>query len=144
MECLATLHYLAVEDSTRKILRHCEVEDACICLLRINLRNNDKIVGAVLAALNNIAVDAKSRSVSPMKSGVLDVLLTAMAWYPESNSVQTQGCLLLKNYTYEHASFHAMKNRADDLVSLLVISAENNPEECGDRAHYIMQKLLEK
>jgi hypothetical protein len=143
MECLATVHYLAAEDSTRKTLRHCEVEDACICLLRINLRN-DKIVGAVLAALNNIAVDAKSRSVSPMKSGVLDVLLMAMARYPESNSVQTQGCLLLKNYTYEHASFQAMKNQADDLVSLLVVSAEINPKECGDRAHYIIQKLLEK
>jgi hypothetical protein len=143
MECLATVHYLAVEDSTRKILRHCEVEDACICLLRINLRN-DKIVGAVLAALNNIAVDVTSRSVSPMKIGVLDVLLMAMARYPESNSVQTQGCLLLKNYTYEHTSLQAMKNRADDLVSLLIASAENNPEECGDRAQYIMQKLLEK
>jgi hypothetical protein len=143
MECLATVHFLAAEDSTRKILRHWEVEDACICLLRINSQN-DKIVGAVLAALNNIAVDAKSRSVSPMKSGVLDVLLMAMARYPESNSVQTQGCLLLKNYTYEHANFQEMKNRADDLISLLVISAESNPEECGDRAHYIIQKLLEK
>jgi hypothetical protein len=143
MECLATVHYLAVEDSTRKILRHCEVEDACICLLQINSRN-DKIVGTVLAALNNIAVDVKRRSVSPMKNGVLDVLLMAMARYPESNSVQKQGCLLLKNYTYEHASLQAMKNRADDLVSLLVVAAENNPEECGDRAHYIMQKILEK
>jgi hypothetical protein len=143
MECLATLHYLAGEASTRKILRRFEVEDACICLLRINL-TNDTIVGAVLAALNNIAVDAKRGSVSRMKHGVLDVLLMAIARYPESNSVQKQGCLLLKNYTYERGNFQAMKSRTDDLISLLVVSAETHSEACGDRAQYIMHKLLNK
>jgi hypothetical protein len=76
-------------------------------------------VGAVLAALNNIAVDAKALCIS-MKWRI-DVLLIVMARYPESNSVQTQGCLLLKNYTYEHASFQAMKNRADDLRFLIYL-----------------------
>jgi hypothetical protein len=94
-------------------------------------------VGAVLAALNNIAVDAKAALYLNERRRI-DVLLMAMARYPESNSVQTQGCLLLKNYTYEHVSFQAMKNRADDL-RFLTLSRPSNPEECGDRAHYIMK-----
>lgn len=141
LECLTTLNYLGTERSARKHLRRLCVEDACFHLLQINLEN-DNVVAAALACLNNIAVDMKSQTVSPMKDGVLQLIVLAMQLHPASQVVNEHACLILKTYSYDPKSFGAIKNRSDELVSLLVASAEAYPEECGDRATYIMHKLF--
>lgn len=53
-----------------------------------------------------------------------------------------QGVVLGRVWTHSKARLVTMKGRSDEPVSLLVASAETNPEVRLDRAHYIMHKLL--
>jgi hypothetical protein len=140
-DCLATLKNLATTTRNKEILRAYGADDAIVMSMRGNLES-EQIVANALAALNNVAVDAKTRVVNDAPAGAFDCILLGMQTHIRSREVQTNGCFLLKSYSFSSASLDAMRSRNESLMLRLSIAADAFPETCAERAHYLIDKLL--
>lgn len=140
-DCLATLKNLATTTRNKEILRSYGGDDAIVISMRGNLES-EQVVAAALAALNNVAVDATTRVVTDAPVGAIDCILIGMKTHIISREVQTNGCFLLKSYSFSRASVDVMRSRNESIVERLSIAAEAFPETCAERAYYLIDKLL--
>mmetsp|Transcript_26715 Transcript_26715/g.40385 ORF Transcript_26715/g.40385 Transcript_26715/m.40385 type:complete len:113 (+) Transcript_26715:1636-1974(+) len=104
---------------------------------------SEEILSSAFAALNNIAVDIRCKTVAPAPNEVFDILIAAMVKYRFSESVQTNACFLLKSYTFSDENLAVMKARTEDFMSLLTTAAGTFPQQCGDKVGHIMDSMLD-
>jgi hypothetical protein len=108
--------------------------------MEINAQKPD-ILAQAFAALNNVVIiDAAKSQVSPLREGVIDMIILAMFRYPLDAKTQENSCMLLKSYTYSPNLFDLVSDKKDVLIPILVSAAENFPEVCGKRACSILKR----
>jgi hypothetical protein len=139
-EGMSTLKDLAAEPWCRELLSRKDAEAAIVSILQHNSFNPD-VLACAFAALNNIVVDATTRSVAPMKETVLHACIKALDTFPADTAIGKNACLLLKSYSYDQDSLALMRAFSDTLVPLLYDMSESCPPETSGRAHYILEKL---
>jgi hypothetical protein len=101
------------------------------------------VVCAALSALNDIAVDGATREVMTIGDDILICVLRAMRTHPTNNGVQKIGCWLLRSYTYNAENLALMRAAQNELFELLHAASAAFPEDCSERAQYVLEKLLQ-
>jgi uncharacterized protein YerC len=82
LEGLEAIKILALDSGTREGLDRAQVQETIVCLMEINAQKPD-ILAQAFAALNNVVIiDAAKSQVSPLREGVIDMIILAMFRYP--------------------------------------------------------------
>lgn len=140
LEGLEAIKILALDSGMREALDRAQVQETIVCLMEINAQKPD-ILAQAFAALNNVVIiDAAKSQVSPLREGVIDMIILAMFRYPLDAKTQENSCMLLKSYTYSPNLFDLVSDKKDVLIPILVSAAENFPEVCGKRACSILKR----
>ena len=142
LEGMATLKDLAAEPSFREHFNCADAEACLMSLLEVNATAPD-VVALAFATLNNVLVDFQSRTVAPMQTVVLQLIIAALKDFPDHEMVWTNAFLLLKSYTYNEDNLVLMMqdNYSDELIPLLVDSERLLVGDSLERAKYIIRKL---
>jgi len=139
---LTALKNLATTSKNKQIISACGGEEAIVYSMRFHT-GSEEILSSSFAALNNIAVDIKNKTVAPAPIEVFDILIAAMVKYRFSESVQTNACFLLKSYTFSDNNLLVMKSRTEDLMGVLTVAAETWSDQCGEKVQIIMDSILD-
>jgi hypothetical protein len=139
-EGLAALKNLATTSSNKSFIAQAGGESAVQYSMRIHYRD-PQVISSALSALNNIAVDSENRTVAPMKVEILNIIIVVMKRFPRDEQVQGNACFYLKSCSYLQANLQMMRLHGRHLVPLLMASAQNFPQQCGDRANGIATKI---
>jgi hypothetical protein len=141
-EGLAALKILARASSNKSFIAQAGGEIAVQYSMRVHFRD-PQVISSALAALNNIAIDSETRSVAPMSFEILNIIIIVMKRFPRDEHVQGNACFYLKSCSYRLANLQMMRQHGRHLVPLLMASAQNFPQQCGDRASSIATKITE-
>jgi len=142
-EGLTALKNLATTSRNKELITAYGGEDAIIISLRANMMRSEEVIAAGFSALNNIAVDTVTGSVSRAPEHVFECILIAMRRFTLSLPVQQNACFLLKSYTFATGNIKLMQQRSEEFMAALTFAAENFPAACGDRAIYVSDMLFE-
>jgi hypothetical protein len=137
---LAGLKSLATDSANKPILAEHNCVRTVTLSLWINYQDPEVILSA-LSALNNLAVDSRTRSVAPVPPEILDIIASAMHRFPYNEMLQKSACFYLKNCTYLPENQALMNERADMLVAVLLKASECFPQSCQVLAHGILTKI---
>jgi len=142
LEGMATLKDLAAEPSFRENFNSADAEACLMSLLEVNATAPD-VVALGFATLNNVLVDFQNRTVAPLQTVVLQLIIAALKDFPDHEMVWTNAFLLLKSYTYNEDNLVLMMqdNYSDELIPLLVDSERLLVSDSLERAKYIIRKL---
>ena len=139
-EALGAIKTLASCSENKGIFQECHTIDAIVISLWIH-NDNEKIQEAGMMAITNIAVDPKRNEVLPIKQNHLEPIINAMRRFPQSESVQEQACILLRNYTFNTGNIGIMRNNPL-LFECLATALDRHPGKCGNRANFIIERLF--
>jgi hypothetical protein len=64
-----------------------------------------------------------------------------MKRFPSDEHVQMNSCFYLKSCSYLPANLQMMREHGGQLIPLLMVSAQNFPQQCGDRASSVATKI---
>jgi hypothetical protein len=139
-EGLTALKNLAIASSNKPMLTEAGSDNAVICSLWINYKD-PQVISIGLSALNNIAVDSQTKSVAQMSEQTLLLVIAAMSNFPFDEHVQKNACFYLKSCSYLPANLKLMREREDQLLSLLLRASDTFPQQCRDRANSVISKM---
>jgi hypothetical protein len=139
-EALSALKHISRLSPNKEVLQRCDAVGAIRLAIWGNLEE-PFVVCAALAAFNDIAVDSTSREVMTLGDDILSCVLRAMRTHPTNNEVQKVGCWLLRTYSYNAENLALMRAEQDELFELLPAASAAFPEDCSERAQYVLEKL---
>jgi hypothetical protein len=139
---LMALKTLSACSKNNHLIAEASAENAIMyCLL---LHSGDsQVVSTAFAALNNIAVDFKTRSVAAVNEEVISMVVDSMKRFRHDELVQKNACFLLKSCSYRSSNLQLILQRGDDLIPLLLAAADEFPRQCDTAAIGIVSKLQE-
>jgi len=108
--------------------------------MRVHIQS-EEILTAAFAALNNIAVDIRTREVASAPDAVFEIVVLAMKKFPNSEFLQKNACFLLRSYSYSVENLSMMRNRTEDFMKVLPVASENFPDKCRDKVVAIVKSL---
>lgn len=139
-EALTALKHVARVSSNKEALYRNEATDAVRLAIYANL-DEPQVVAAALSALNDIAVDTSTREVMTVTDDTMNCVIQAMKIHPSDLEVQKIACWLLRSYSFNPQNLSLMRSMRADLDGLLIASSSQFPDDCGERAQSILQKL---
>ena len=139
-EALTALKHVSGISRNKEVLRRHDLDDAVRLSIWANYEAPD-VICAALSALNDMAVDTSSREVAPLKDEILQCVIRSMKTHPSVNEIQKVACWLLSSYTYNQNNLNLMRGRRGELTQLLLRAAYSYPEECGERAQFVFERL---
>jgi hypothetical protein len=140
MEALTALKHISRLTPNKEVLQRWDAVGAIWLVIWGNLEN-PCVVCAALVALNDMAVDSTSRKALTLCDNLLICVLLAMRTHPTNNEVQKVGCWLLWSYSFSKGNLVLMWSEQDELFELLTAASVAFPEDCSERAQYILEKL---
>ena len=139
-EALGAIKTLASCSENKAIFQECHAINTIVRSMWIH-SDNEKIQEAGMMAITNIAVDPKRNEVLPLEQNQLEVIINAVRCFPQSESVQEQACILLRNYTINTGNIGIMRNNPL-LFECLATALDRHPGKCGNRANFIIERLF--
>jgi hypothetical protein len=139
-EGMTALKNLATAPCNKPRLTKADGEITVLCSLRINYLD-PLVISSALSALNNMAVDSETRTVSTMREEILDCIISAMGRFPAEEPLQKNACFYLKSCSYLPANLQMMNQRSAKLIPLLQRAAANFPPQCHGRAIGVISKM---
>ena len=139
-EALGAIKTLASCSENKAIFQECHAIDIIVRSMWIHC-DNEKIQEAGMMAITNIAVDPKRNEVLPLEQNQLELIINAARHFPQSESVQEQACILLRNYTFNTGNIGIMRNNPL-LFECLATALDRYPGKCGNRANFIIERLF--
>jgi hypothetical protein len=139
-EALTAIKHVSRISANKDALQQSKATDAIRLAIYSNLAES-QVLSAALSALNDIAVDTSTREVTSVSDETMNSVLAATRTHPSDNEVQKIACWLLRSYTFNERNLALMRASRDELFQLLVSASSLFPEQCGERADYIIQKI---
>jgi hypothetical protein len=139
-EALTALKHVARVSANKEALERNETTDAVRLAMYANL-GEPQVVSAALSAFNDIAVDTSTREVNTVTDETMNCVLQGMQNHPLDLEVQKIACWLLRSYSFNRKNLTLMRSSREELLQLLVVASSSFPEECGERAQSILEKL---
>ena len=139
-EALTALKHISKISESKEVLHR----DDAMGAVRLSICGNLEepfVVCAALSALNDIAVDDRTHKVATVSEDVLSCVLRAMRTHPLNRDVQKIGCWLLRSYTFNRKNLSMMRAEQEKLFELLPAASSAFPEDCAERAQYILGKI---
>jgi hypothetical protein len=139
-EALTVLKHISRMSANKEVLRR----DDALGAVRLSIWGNLEepfVVCAALSALNDIAVDDATHKVATVSDDVLSCALRAMRTHPLNREVQKIGCWLLRSLTYNRKNLSLMRAEQAELFELLPAASSAFPEDCAERAQYILENI---
>jgi len=139
-EALTALKHVARVSANKEALERNHATDAIRLTIYANL-GEPLVISAALSALNDIAVDTTTCEVNPVADETMSCVLRAMQIHSPELEVQKIACWLLRSYTFNERNLALMRFSREELLRLLIAASTAFPEECGERAQSILEKL---
>lgn len=139
-EGLTALKNLATFPGNSLMIEQADSERLVMYALWIHYRD-PQVISISLSALNNIAVDSATRTVSMMKEEILEIVIAVMQRFPTDEQVQKNACFYLKSCSYLDANLRMMSRYSAKLIPLLQKGADTFPRHCKDRAGSTIRKI---
>ena len=138
-----TVKTLAMCSSNKPRLSSAGAEDAVMFSIYTH-ESNAQILSSAFAALNNIAVDSRTRTVTQMRQDLIFAVVCAMERFQDDQELQRNACVLLKSYSYlvsNLALISRYEMEHEKLAPVLQLAAIRFPQKCGEVAVGFMKRL---
>mmetsp|Transcript_37415 Transcript_37415/g.112142 ORF Transcript_37415/g.112142 Transcript_37415/m.112142 type:complete len:1115 (-) Transcript_37415:70-3414(-) len=139
-EAIGALRTLATNLENKERIREMDGVTAIVSAMWVHY-GNSSLLESACSALTNIAVNPVTNHVALTTKNELEAIVGGMRKFPQSEELQQQACILLRNYTFSAPNLELM--RANGLLfDLLQQAAENHPSACSERVIYIVDQLF--
>ena len=147
MKCVplqeAALYFLsgmAFEPAIRNNISACGGSDVLLSVMWINLDQLPVILNGLLA-MSNLVVNKMTNEIDIINQRQLEVIVSAMDYFPYNCDVQVSACRLLRNLAFAKINVEKMSNHQERLVCALTSAVSHFAEECGERVDFILDRL---
>lgn len=135
--CLCTL---SSNSQNKTLIRDLGGVDAIVYAMWAHY-NSDALLVEACRALSSLAVNVQTNEVMIASEGEISAIMTALRRFPQSERLQEQGCVVLRNFLLSADNAAIVRPQAAELETLMNLAASRYPERCADRAKQVLASI---